>query len=347
MTLALQYRTVVSFLSPSSSASVLARKKLQALLGHWKPVAATSASEWDCVAMECPDSGTILQWLSLETKKERNVSDRNPFRLLAVQEASSLEDATKELQQSLEVTSSATRMTIKRMLRQPVTARDLLGKDTLPFLQWKKRVEDEPRQPFDEGALKEIVIPSSFEATYSDGRTLQQQLSNAPLSRPVTGLYQFSNGLCLRPLPTSSDDRQLSPPALVFHADLDNLPWIAEKEGKIFSKTGDFSIYKIGFNGIRKGQIMLRSNDWLGMDFRFCEQTKFRPGFAEAQEALLAGSLPSLQSQHVLDGAQGVDPKTDTMDCWVEFRESVKNPVGFWSKRTSPRIAKAPDLPYE
>ena len=100
----------------------------------------------------------------------------------------------------------------------------------------------------------------------------------------------------------------------------------------------------------RKGQLMVRSDDWVGMDLRFCEQTKYSAGFAEAQESLLAGSLPSLQSTHVLDGAQGtVDPRTDKMDCWVEFRESVRNPVGYWSKQTTTnkRTAKAPDLPYE
>jgi hypothetical protein len=286
----------------------------------------------------------------LESKKEYSVSERNPFRLLAVQEATCAEEATEELVKSFNETASSTRMTFRRMLRQPLQARDVLGRDSLPFFHWSLLPMNEQKQPFAQGQLKEVVIPTSFDATYADGRSLQQELSNAPLSRPVTGLYQLASGLCLRPLPICESDRRLSPISLVFHAkELDHLPWVDVSNGEAISKNKDLSVYKIGFNGIRKGQIMVRSDDLMGIDLRFCECSDFRPGFAEAQEALLAGSLPSLQSQHVLDGAKGVvDPKTDQMDCWVEFRESVKNPVGFWSKRASPRrIAKAPDLPYE
>jgi len=112
-------------------------------------------------------------------------------------------------------------------------------------------------------------------------------------------------------------------------------------------------VHRIGYNGSRRGQDMIRSAAWWGMDVRFCSQTKHSAGFAEAQEALLAASLPSLQSAHVLEGPNGtVDPKNLQTDCWVEFRETLKhNPVGFWSlsskKSKGPKIAKAPDLPYE
>lgn len=236
------------------------------------------------------------------------------------------------------------------MFRQPLTAKDLLGRGSLPLLQWKA-VTEQPNQPFVEGFLKEIALPTFDDAQYSDGRTLREHLSAAPLHRPATGLYQLANGLCLRPLPTGVEDRKLSPPSLVFHANLDKLPWVEEQQdGQIASTSDDFDVFKIGFNGIGKGQLMVRSHDWWGMDLRFCEQSKHRAVFNEAQEALLAGSLPSLQSTHVLDGAQGtIDPRTDKMDCWVEFRASVRNPVGFWSNRSrsKPRIANVPDIPYE
>ena len=72
--------------------------------------------------------------------------------------------------------------------------------------------------------------------------------------------------------------------------------------------------------------------------------------FAEAQESLLAASLPELQSSHVLEGAKGtVDPKTERMDCWAEFRATVRNPRGFLKRNEVivTKTAKAPDLPYE
>ena len=81
--------------------------------------------------------------------------------------------------------------------------------------------------------------------------------------------------------------------------------------------------------------------------------------FDEAQDSLLAGSLAELQSTHVVSegklvGADTVvgDPKIGRADCWIETRETVKQPVGFFSSlfRREPsgnRIAKPPDLPYE
>lgn len=340
------HRTVVSFLSPSAVASRIAQEKLAALLG-WKAIATDSPVE--SAGLQCPDSGTILQWLSFDSQSERRVNERNPFRLLSVQEASSSEDTTEELQEAMEAAALSKKIKFKQMFWQPVTAKDLLGRGSLPLLKWKE-VSEQPKDRFAEGSLKEIALPTFDDAQYSDGRTLREHLSAAPLHRPATGLYQLASGLCLRPLPTGVEDRKLPPPSLVFHANFENLPWVHEQDGQICSANGEFDVFKIGYNGIGKGQLMVRSADWWGIDLRFCEQAKYRAGFNEAQEALLAGSLPSLQSTHVLDGAQGtIDPRTDKMDCWVEFRASLRNPLGFWSRRSSskPRIAKVPDIPYE
>ena len=93
------------------------------------------------------------------------------------------------------------------------------------------------------------------------------------------------------------------------------------------------------------------------VDIRLCPATKPSSMFAEAQESLLASSLSELQSKHVLthhsakDTAAAdreADPKTNNMDCWVEFRANIRNPKGFLPRQSaSPRTAKAPDLPYE
>jgi hypothetical protein len=353
------HRVVVSLLSPSLAASYRAQEALLPLLG-WRAMehADQVTTDWDQVAMECPTSGTVLQWLSLPNSS----NGRHPFQLLAVQESPSRHDAMQHLNTSLEATTSTTRMKIKRFLWQPVTSQDLLGGQGLPLIQWtdetlvaaptKAAGGDAPQVVGGEtSTLKEVAIPIHDNATYADGRTtLRQLLGASPLGRPATGLYQFANGLCIRPLPTSADDRQLSLPTLVFHhEDLDNLSVEPPQETATDSSpSSPRDVHKIGYNGTGKGQIMVRSADWAGVDVRFCEQRKYRSGFAEAQEALLGGSLPSLQSQHVLEGAKGtIDPKTDKMDCWVEFRATLRNPMGYVSTRTGPRVAKAPDLPYQ
>jgi len=375
-----RHRTVVCFLSPSSVASRVAQEKLASLLG-WNKAATSPVDnnnntsnpmminneEWDRVAIECPQSGTILQWLSMDQKSEHPVTPERPFGLLAVQQAASADEADNELQASLAKTMSTTKLTLKRWTGQSVTIKDLLGKHSLPVLQWKDAEPEEGNDDessssscslFASGVLKEIALPTYDTAQYSDGRTLRERLSAAPLHRPATGLYQLPGGLVLRPLPTCSADRYLAPPSLVFHRDNDKL--VDDNFSSVTQPNApdnanyddDVQVHKIGYNGCRRGQDMVRSAAWWGMDVRFCSQTKHTPGFAEAQEALLAASLPSLQSAHVLEGANGtVDPKNLQTDCWVEFRESLKhNPVAFWSsskKGKGPKIAKVPDLPYE
>ena len=96
---------------------------------------------------------------------------------------------------------------------------------------------------------------------------------------------------------------------------------------------------KIGYNGTAKGQIMVQTGDWTGLDVRFCESTKYSSMFAEAQASLQAGSLPELQREE--------DGKLKDGDCWVEFRANLRHPAGFMRRRKPPRIAKIPDLPYE
>ena len=143
-----RHRTVVSFLSPSSVASRVAQEKLASLLG-WNNTNATDPNNdqaWDRVAVECPHSGTILQWLAMDTRSDKPVSSKHPFGLLAVQQATSAAEATHALQASLAATSSTGRMTLKRWTGQSVTIKDLLGKHALPVLQWKDDDDDDDDQ---------------------------------------------------------------------------------------------------------------------------------------------------------------------------------------------------------
>lgn len=91
---------------------------------------------------------------------------------------------------------------------------------------------------------------------------------------------------------------------------------------------------------------MIRHNDMRGIDVRFCSSYKPSSMFCEAQESLLASSLDELQSTNVLKSTGKVDPRTLQTDCWVEFRANISRPMGYL-KKTQPKIAKAPDLPYE
>jgi hypothetical protein len=378
-------RVVVSLWSPSGAAATRAQEALRAFFPGWRAVvdappeeqteAAQALPKWDSVAMECPTSGTVLQWLFLPGSSNhrtfRSNSRTTPCCLVAVQEASSGADARKALlATSLQVANHHTRTRIQRALGRPVTAQDLLGKHALPVLQWtdddasRQAAAGDPSVPMPTGTLKEVAIPTYDQATYDgDGTTLRQRLAASPLGRPATGLYQFTNGhtcdnvvhnnnnggVCVRPLPTS--DRVLAPPTLVFHHDGDLEDYWAhlrEQQQQQQQPHEETALHKIGYNGTGAGQIMLRSAAWAGLDVRVCAQRQCRASFCEAQEALLGGSLPSLQSHHVLAGAQGsLDPKTNRMDCWVEFRATLRNPLGYFRNNRGPRVAKAPDLPFQ
>lgn len=240
------------------------------------------------------------------------------------------------------------------------------------------------------GDLKEIVIPAYWSDTYADQRSLFATLQeSAWLTRPAAGLYRLplvaGNSavprVCLRPLPMGKEDRTAvpSPPTLVFHAaDLDaaaaRLVADHDTDGDDGDGSAKTAVVKIGYTGQRgaasRGQLVLldaaASAETAGVDIRLCAAPTPSSVFAEAQASLLASSLSELQSKHVLSSShqkstaeknsaatRDADLNTNQMDCWVEFRASLRNPLGFLPRRrrqsasTGPKIAKAPDLPYE
>jgi hypothetical protein len=311
--------------------------------------------KWESMALQCPETGTILHWLSPEsTRMSTSPSLRlGSHELLAVQDASCVAQACEEIATRVRVSgASVPFLSMSHAAGRPISVLQLLGSG-LPFLHFKdnhdEEVNNNNKVTATNGCLKEIVIPANDEMD-RDGYTLLDQFSQASslFERPCTGLYQFkdSSKLCLRPLPAAEADRRLPPPSLVFHTDsVDRIQEFAltaaidttTATDEISSSTA-IATAKIGYNGTGKGQIMVQTGDWTGLDVRFCEATKYSSMFAEAQTSLLAGGLPELQH------GSGVN---DSGDCWVEFRANLRNPAGFLRRTKAPRIAKVPDLPYE
>lgn len=216
------------------------------------------------------------------------------------------------------------------------------------------------------GDLKEIVIPFDFSSNTSSTTWMDTLSSTSRHSsyRSVTGLYQlpYSN-IYIRPIPMAKEDRQYGlSPTLIFHSDTEHMDDVLEQNRTIQNEVNTTQIMKIGYTGRKShGQLMISDRSTFGgMHVRLCSQEKPTSMYAEAQDSLLASSLGELQSQRVLqtktDHSSSTDPRTNSTDCWVEFRANLRHPLGFISTSSSllsnahsdpPKIAKAPNIPYE
>jgi hypothetical protein len=327
---------VITFLSPSSSASAAASAKLT----QWSILRESSEPEirkiwgvsWEFRALDCPETGSRIEYMA-PTRSSSPVGGHHT--LLAIQDGPHDNKVARDkLMESLSRTKRIVKILGYNLVARPVTPQALLGPSLRPVVSVSSTADlcSEPAkvQAID-GVLKEVALPF-FDA----GSSILDQLSVLP--RIVTGLYRLDNGLALRPLPTSKADNSLPPASLVFHT-------VEPKDLSVDSQT---IAAKIGFSGNQssKGQTMLRHADTRGLDVRLCSSLKPTSMFCEAQESLLASSLAELQSDSVLRSTGEVDPRTLKADCWVEFRANMTRPSGF-IKSNQPRIAKAPDLPYE
>ncbi len=217
------------------------------------------------------------------------------------------------------------------------------------------------------GDLKEIVIPFDFSNTApgnSRATTFIDTLSRTnqdKFNRPVTGLYQlpYSN-VCIRPIPMGKEDRQSNvSPTLIFQSSVEHMDGILKRYDTTKTQDRTTKFMKIGYTGRQSdGQIMISDgSQYGGMHVRLCSQQKPSSVFAEAQDSLFASSLSELQSQDVLLAKKesSADPRTNNTDCWVEFRANLRHPLGFLpsssflstASSSPPKIAKAPNLPYE
>jgi hypothetical protein len=219
------------------------------------------------------------------------------------------------------------------------------------------------------GDLKEIVIPFDFGSTsFGSNRkaTLMDTLSSTchhQLHRSVTGLYRLpSSNVFIRPIPMAKEDRQYcTSPTLIFHSDTEHMDGVLKQNHIIEDNIGATKFMKIGYTGrTSHGQLMISdSSRYGGIHIRLCSQHKPTSMYAEAQDSLLASSLSELQSQRVLlpetDVSTSVDSRTNSTDCWVEFRANLRHPLGFITSSSllstahsdPPKVAKAPNLPYE
>ena len=217
------------------------------------------------------------------------------------------------------------------------------------------------------GDLKEIVIPFDFSNTApgnSRATTFIDILSRTnqdKFHRPVTGLYQLPNSnVCIRPIPMGKQDRQSNiSPTLIFQSSVEHMDEILKRNDTTKTQDRTTKFMKIGYTGRQSdGQIMISDgSQYGGMHVRLCSQQKPSSRFAEAQDSLFASSLSELQSQDVLLAKEetSADPRTNNTDCWVEFRANLRHPLGFLplssllstASSSPPKIAKAPNLPYE
>ena len=169
----------------------------------------------------------------------------------------------------------------------------------------------------------------------------------------------YSTSLYLRPLPEAKEDRILPPPSLVIQCP--NLKEMEKTMQEIHhqhlltndsnkTKADALTFAKVGFTGAvssanHTGQLIVRHDDFMGLDIRLCENIRLSSSFAEAQDALLAGSLEELQNPNVLSEGRksqdGINSKSESNniatksvigDCWMEFRANVRQPSGFFSK---------------
>lgn len=356
--------------------------------------AAASHGTWVTNNIERPQhrqpSMNFLSLLALtETCATAAAQDRNDcdFVMASIQESRDI--IAREANQSV---LNGVKLLGMQLFKKQISADHVTTLDSgLPLLMLPRSCDDidapqnsqEPRDPLampskTKFKLREIVIPYDSEATYSNGSSLLQLLVQSNLSRPKTGLFQWTSaiqpsngGVILRPLPLAKADLALPSPSFIFQcSSLDEVQ-------SINAGSAAMVLHKVGCNSNAPGQLMVHHPNLHGIDVRYCQSTELSSSFAEAQESLMAGSLDDLQNVNVLvkggnvsgvettaskSNAQGsVDAvasrgtKVDAMnglgDCWVEFRANVKRPLGFLqgkSKRKAiPRTAKAPDLPYE
>lgn len=319
--------------------------------------------KWDSVASECELSGSIIHFLSLKGSSENRKSESLSVLSIAGMCESSPEANIRSCRALLadQISSQVTRVTLTHSLGRLLSVQNVLGiGGGLPLLHQIDAIQSFNRTKsnapvsaaFDGVGFCEVALPHFDDAVYTDGRSLLSTLSDSTLKRAAVGLYLVQDCLAVRPLPAAAEDRILPAPSLVFSCpDLDNPPILKGAR-----------IGKIGFSGNtrqrRQGQLMVAHPDLPGLDLRLSDSKEYSSSFAEAQDALLAGSLQELQNDNVLlEGGDGrhermkSDARDGDGDCWAEFRATVKQPSGFVKRNSNAvkvtKVAKAPDIPYE
>ena len=302
------------------------------------------APKWDSIALECPNTGALIHWISVHpTTSLSPLPSSQHQQVLGIIESNTLDESKTTLAENIQSLWRYFPIMLRSTLGDALRASDLLGRRKSTLLGFdESTARPDSVHRFSTNSLKEIALPT--DSSSLPGMALMKELRISQLKRPVAGLYQYSSGLCIRPLPTAAEDLRLSPPSFVFHCD--SVQSCSER----LSDDASFQQREIGHTGAKAGQLVIRHPDFLGIDVRLCDRTSYSSMFAEAQESLMAASLPELQSGRVLHGGRKmIDSQAAGADCWVEFRANVKNPHGFFSKPSNDIRAntKAPKLPFE
>lgn len=369
---------VITLLSPSPSASRRAQEILGNVFGLQEvedrsssgsaedelnakmqsPLSAISSMNWDSVVSQCPNSGALVHWLSPDNATDAR---KGSFSLLGVTNRANKDDCSKSARRILasHFPNSILTLRLRHFLQRPITVDALLKRHQglpvldLPTVEESPSAKDTPTSSNNGPRLKEVAFTIYDDAVYEDGSSVFSKLSQSALLRPVTGLYGYGreNGIRLRPLPAAQQDLKRSPRPLVLTFHTENLEEISSNSSASTIEEGSIQFSKIGFTGQGNGQLRVQvasgsTNPLNGLDVRWCEQVKPTSVFPEAQESLLASSLPELQSADVLKSTGKSEPGAEdarigSSDCWVEVRTMVKNPRGFVSSKR-PKVATAP-----
>jgi hypothetical protein len=285
----------------------------------------------DSVALQCPVSGAILHWLSLEqsehqaeshqksngfsmlsmveTGRRRRLDQPQPFQLLALQEMSSLSRAIGRVTEMIYLRARRPRFAMAygahKLWGRRMTVSDLVGGSSPIDERWVSVDDGNGKVGGDTFDSKGSDYPLLFAsngawkeiAIPSFNSSLLGQLRGLSWTSPVIGVYCCSSSpLGIRPLPLALEDRRIPPPSLVFHQsepaqDIDSVPSNEQPPTRT----------PIGCTGqLGQGQLLLQHPMWSGLDIRFSSLSRHPLMFAEAQESLLAGSLDELQSPDVL-----------------------------------------------
>ncbi|CAB9520204.1 expressed unknown protein [Seminavis robusta] len=346
--------------------------------------------QWDSVVSECPTSGTLLHWLAVDNDNKKEIQGGS-FSLLGITTSTtSTTTNTTTNNTCSKITdnhpiSSETRsiinshlpsqlmpLRLRHLFNRQITSEALLSRHQgLPILELDSHSSGSPSasastSTTDSNYLKEVAFTMYDDATYEDGSSVLDKLAN--LHRPVTGVYQFpthSQALCMRPLPAAKQDLRGPPLVLTFHCQdvQEQIVHVQNSHNDNHNNSFNVQWAKIGFRGhMSGGQLRFlatsKENSHFpllsGLDIRWCDATNQSSVFHEAQEALLASSLPELQSTNVLKGtgkqqAGAEDQRIGSSDCWVEVRTMVQNPRGFMANANNtgsgsgkPKVATAP-----
>jgi hypothetical protein len=314
----------------------------------------------DSVALQCPVSGAILHWLSLEQSEQRAESDQKsngfsmlsmveqgrrrrldqpqPFQLLALQEMSSLSSAIGRVTEMISLRSRKLSFAVAygahKLWGRRMTISDLVGSPSPIDERWVS-VDDGERtrngkvgeHTFgSKGSDDPLLFTSNGAwkeiAIPSFNSSLLGQLRGLSWTSPVIGVYCCSTSpLGIRPLPLALEDRRIPPPSLVFHQ---SEP--AQDVADVSSHEQPPTRTPIGCTGqLGQGQLLLQHPMWSGLDIRFSSLSRHPLMFAEAQESLLAGSLDELQSPDVLCHGKDVGRQPSARAGVVTVRKSIQD----------------------